>query len=69
MNKQNIKTYNRAGKLWAEWSDRSLDDEDRYAGDSIIIKVSVPKEQGEKALWSAMALALDEWMRDTRGSS
>ncbi len=55
--------------MWAEWSDRSLDDEDRYAGDSIIIKVSVPKEQGEKALWSAMALALDEWMRDTRGSS
>ena len=49
-------------ELTAEWSDRSLDDEDRYEDDSIFITVSVPKELGYKALNTQLHKAMDEWM-------
>ena len=66
MNKQNVKVWKYAGKLKAEWSDRALDDDDRYKKDSIMITVEVDADRGERALWSEMAQAYDQWVRDTR---
>ena len=66
MNKQNIKTWEADGELYAEWSDRALDDGERYAPDSIILTVSVPIEKGEKYLMGAMAQRFDLWINETR---
>lgn len=64
MNKLNVIYTESDGMLHAEWSDRALDDDDRYAEDSIFIRVSVPAEQGPKALNMALHKAYDEWMEE-----
>ncbi len=66
MNKQNIKTWEEDGHLFAEWGDRSLDDDDRYAKDSIILTADVPVEEGEKALMARMCMVYDDWIDETR---
>lgn len=66
MNKQNVKIWEAEGTLYAEWADRSLDDDDRYSDTSIILAVSVPVEQGEKKLMAEMARAYDQWIYRTR---
>ena len=65
MNKRDSVLYGETEtELTAEWSDRALDDDDRYAEDSIFIRVSVPKEQGRKALNSQLHKAMDEWIEE-----
>lgn len=51
-------------ELTAEWSDRALDDDDRYADDSVFIRVSVPKEQGRGALNARLYEAYDRWIKE-----
>ena len=66
MNKKNIKTWERDGRLYAEWADRAVDDDDRYTHDTVFVEVNVPVTAGERALWSEMAQAYDQWVQDTR---
>ena len=66
MNKQNVKTWQEDGRLHGEWADRSLDDDDRYADDAVIITADVPAEGGEKALMAALYNKFDEWIEATR---
>lgn len=62
MHKNNVLYGETEDMLTAEWCDRALDDEDRYAEDSIFIRVQVPKERGRKALNTELHKAYDEWV-------
>lgn len=64
MNKRNVKVST-DGKTWsAEWADRALDDDDRYeADDTIFVRA---EGSTEKQMWGNLALALDNWYRETR---
>ena len=66
MKKENVVLYGETEtELTAEWADRALDDDDRYeADDTIFIRVSVPKEQGRKALNTQLHKAYDEWIEE-----
>lgn len=70
MNKQNIKYWYEGDSYFAEWADRALDDDDRYAEDSIIIKVFVPATHDEridrKNVNTLMFKKYDEWIKATR---
>ncbi|MBT7538608.1 MAG: hypothetical protein HN683_04670 [Gammaproteobacteria bacterium] len=74
MNKNNIKHWEENGKLYSEWADRALDDDDRYEPDSICICVEVTlvdydtREIAEGILYRKMWDAYDAWVLDTRGS-
>ena len=63
MNKQNIKTWEDGGQVFKEWADRALDDDDRYADDSIILVASGPDE---KSAMTAIVNAYDNWINETR---
>ncbi len=73
MNKRNIKTWEDDGKLYSEWGDRSLDDDERYFPDGILIVVSVvvadfdSKEIADSKLYTKMWSAYKEWIKETRG--
>lgn len=64
MNKHNVKVSQVDGMLRAEWADRAPDDTDRYNDDSIIIVVEVPASAGERAMWSELARAYDNWVKE-----
>ncbi len=65
MNKlHNVKYWESDGHLFAEWSDRALDDDDRYTDDSIFITVEVPVEEGMGSLWARMYEAMDRWIKE-----
>ncbi len=70
MNKKNIKQWEEDGYLFAEWADRSLDDDDRYEDDSIILVVKTPliedKNKQEKNINTLMSEKYDQWVRETR---
>ena len=63
MNNHNIKTWKEDNLVHAEWADRSPDDEDRYADDSIII---VGYGTTEKEARSMLSAKYDQWIRETR---
>ena len=70
MNKHNVKYWEtETGFMLAEWADRALDDDDRYADDSIIITVTHEKTDNPiadlKRLNGKMAEAYDQWLTDT----
>jgi len=73
MNNTNIKTWESNDKLYAEWSDRALDDVDRYLPGSIIIGVNVnladfeDSRRAHKALTAQLNKAYDLWLEETRG--
>ena len=63
MNKQNIKTWQEGDEVVKEWADRSLDDDDRYADDAIIL---VARGKDDKAAQTEMVILYDQWIRETR---
>jgi hypothetical protein len=73
MNKQNIKHWEKDGKLYSEWADRALDDDDRYTPDGIVITVDIviadfaSKVVAEGKLYNKMWAAYDQWIKETRG--
>ena len=60
----NVKYGETPTMLTAEWSDRALDDEDRYEEDSVFIRVESPKALGKKALMAALYEAYDAWIKE-----
>jgi hypothetical protein len=70
MNKNNIKYWSKNDRYYAEWSDRALDDDDRYEDDSIILTVSCDAVGDErldkKNVNTLMFRKYDEWIRETR---
>ncbi len=70
--KKNIKMWDNDWTLHAEWSDRALDDEDRYAEDSIILHVwinidpNLTDRENKKKLMAKMFDAYNEWIQETR---
>ena len=70
MNKHNIIVTHTDSSIIAEWSNRSLDDSDRYAEDSIILVAKVDStgdyKVDEKRVYSKLAEIYDQWIRETR---
>ena len=72
MNKNNIEHWEHDGKLYSEWSDLSLDDDERHTeGIRLRVEVTISdfltKEIAEGKLYTEMWRAYDAWVLETRG--
>jgi len=67
MNKQNLRIWLKKGFLHGEWSDRSLDDDERHLGIFITgkVKAKVDDESARKRLMVVMYAKYDQWIEDT----
>lgn len=72
MNNKNIKIWEDNDCYYAEWSDRSIDDDERYRDDSILIKEKVKildyenEKLAKRKLKAKLVIKYDEWIRTTR---
>jgi cell division protein YceG involved in septum cleavage len=70
MNQNNIKYWEVDGTLFAEWGDRSLDDDERY--DGIILTATYHRHPNDtdvscmKRIRGLIAEVYDQWIRETR---
>lgn len=75
MNKNNYKVWHdpEKGILHGEWSDRALDDDDRYTPSSHILRVQTPCKVRdsitEKTLLTLMVNRYDVWYKLTRNGN
>lgn len=64
---KNTRFWTDDAQCHAEWGDRALDDDERYAPDSLIFTASVPRAEEAEAIVRARLIdQLNDWIARTR---